>query len=163
NYMGTTPLDGNDTYTITFTPPAPSGQPLPVVGTYPPLVDDGRGDPRGFWSLTVYQPDSTEAAAPFLSQASVLNTHYSTADTAVLSVDAATDVMTVRAPAWGTIAESTPLLFGPNAADYGLKPNTVYYVASTPTTAVDPVTQETTYSFEISQQWIQTLSPGDVP
>jgi Protein of unknown function (DUF1214) len=36
-------------------------------------------------------------------------------------------------------------------------------VASTPTSGVDPTTQGTTYSFEISQQWIQTLSSQNVP
>jgi hypothetical protein len=39
-----------------------------------------------------------------------------------------------------------------------LQPNTVYYVATTPTQAVDPVTHETTYSFKVSSQWIQQLS-----
>lgn len=163
SYMGTPQLDGNHTYSITFTPPTSSDQALPAVGIYPPLVDDGRGNPRGFWSITLYQPDASEVAAPFLSQASLLNTHYSTPDTAVLSVNAATDVMTVRSPAWGLIAASTPILFGPNAAEYGLQPNTVYYVASTPTATVDPTTQVTTYSFKISQQWIQTLSADNVP
>jgi hypothetical protein len=46
---------------------------------------------------------------------------------------------------------------------YGLQPNTVYYVAGPPTTAVDPSTRETTYSFSVSQQWIQELSAGNVP
>ena len=52
---------------------------------------------------------------------------------------------------------------GSNAAQYGLQPNTVYYVASTPITAVGPVTQQTTYSFMISRQCIQTLSASSVP
>jgi hypothetical protein len=163
SYMGTAKLDGNNTYSITFTPPASSGQALPAVGILPPLVNDASGTPRGFWSMTLYQPDTTEAAAPFLSQASILNTHYSTADTAVVSVNAATDVMTVRASAWGKLVASTPILFGSNAAQYGLQPNTVYYVASTPTASVDPASQQTTYSFQISQQWIQTLSTDSVP
>jgi len=161
--MGTAQLDGNNTYTITFTPPASSGQTLPANGSYPPLVSNSIGNPSGFGSLSLYQPDPSEVAHPFLSQASVLNTYDSTADTAVLSVNAATDLMTVRAPAWGKLMESTPILFGPRAAEYGLLPNTVYYVASTPTASADPATQQTVYSFKISQQWIQTLSPGDVP
>ncbi|MDR3632965.1 MAG: DUF1254 domain-containing protein [Isosphaeraceae bacterium] len=144
SYMGTGQLDGNNTYSITFTPPASSGQTLPANGTYPPLVNNSSGNPSGFWSLTLYQPDPSEVAAPFLSQASVLNTSYSTADTAVLSVNAATNVMTVSAPAWGKITESTPILFGANATEYGLQANTVYYVASTPTATVDAATQQTT-------------------
>jgi hypothetical protein len=162
-YQGTAQLDGNHTYKITFTPPGSSGQTLPANGIYPPLVSDRGGNPLGFWSITLYQPDPSEVSAPFLSQASVLNTHDSTADTAVLSVDARTDTLTVLAPAWGPIVASTPILFGANAASYGLQPNTVYYVANTPKQAVDPVTHETTYSFQISSQWIQTLSTANPP
>ncbi|MDG3007397.1 DUF1254 domain-containing protein [Paludisphaera mucosa] len=162
-YLGTTQLDGNNTYSITFTPPAASAGTLPADGIYPPLVTDAQGDPRGFWAITLYQPDPSEVAAPYLSQAGVLNTSYSTADTAVVSVDPATDVMTVSAPSWGVIQASTPLLFGSNAAAYGLSPNTVYYIASTPTTNVDATTGATTYSFTVSPQWIQTLSSAGVP
>jgi hypothetical protein len=162
-YQGTAQIDGNNTYSITFTPPGSSGQTLPANGIFPPLVLDPSGNPLGFWSITLYQPDSQQVAAPFLSQASVLNAHYSTADTAVISVDAGTDTLTVRAPAWGPILASTPILFGANAASYGLQPNTVYYVATAPTKAVDPVTHETTYSFQVSRQWIQTLSQQNVP
>ena len=159
----TTPLDGNNTYSITFTPPAASGQTLPANGIYPPLVNDSQGNPRGFWSISLYQPDPSEVSAPFVSQASVLNTAYSSADTAVVSVDTANNLLTVLAPSWGTIVESTPILFGSNAAEYGLLPNTVYYVASTPTSSVDPTTQQTSYTFSVSAQWIQTLSPANVP
>lgn len=160
---GTTPLDGNATYTITFTPPAPAGTPLPVAGTLPPLVADRGGNAKGFWSITLYQPDTTESAAPFISQASVLNTAYSTADSAVVSVNGATDVMTVKASAWGPTIASTPILFGATAAKYGLTPGVPYYVASTPTKRVDRRTKATTYSFTVSSQWIQTLSAGKVP
>ena len=89
----------------------------------------------------------------------MLNTSYSTADTPVLSVDAATNSMTVKAPNWGTLVASTPILFGGDATAYGLTPNTVYYVASAPT----PNADQTTYTFQISTQWLQTLSAGDVP
>ena len=78
---------------------------------------------------------------------------------AVLSVDATTNFMTVSAPNWGTLVASTPILFGGNAAAYGLVPNTVYYVAGKPT----PNTDNTTYTFQISAQWLQTLSAGNVP
>jgi hypothetical protein len=162
-YQGTAQLDGNNTYSITFTPAGSSGPTLPAKGIYPPLVSDRRGSPIGFWAITLYQPDPSEAAAPFLSQASVLNTHYSAADTAVLAVDARTDTLTVRAPAWGPIVASTPLLFGANAASYGLRPNTVYYVATAPKKAVDPVTRKTTYSFKVSARWRQRLSSTNVP
>ena len=86
---------------------SPSRRPgLPVTpcrqtASIPPLVSDPSGNPFGFWSITLYQPDPMEVAAPFLSQASVLNTHYSTADTAVLSVDAGTDTLTVRCAGLG--------------------------------------------------------------
>jgi hypothetical protein len=84
----------------------------------------------------------------------VLNTSYSTADTAVLSVDATTNSMTVSAPNWGTLEESTPILFGGDATAYGLTPNTVYYVASAPTSNAD----QTAYTFQVSTQWLQPLS-----
>ena len=84
----------------------------------------------------------------------MLNTSYSTADTAVLSVDAAADTMTVSAPNWGTLVASTPILFGGDATAYGLTPDTVYYVASVPTANAD----NTTYTFKISAQWLQELS-----
>jgi len=154
---GTT-LDGNNTYSITFDPPAAPGAPLPVVGTLPPLaIDPDTGDPYGFWSITLYQPDATEASAPFLSQASVLNTAYSTADTAVVSVDAAADTVTVSPSTLGPITASTPIIFDAGATSYGLTPGTPYYVASTPTQSGG------TFTFQVSTQWKQALSAGGVP
>lgn len=152
-------LDGNHTYKLTFMPPTSSNPTLPVEGIYPPMVSDNLGNPKGFWSIHVYATDPTQAAAPFIAQTSVLNTSYSTADTTVLSVDAATHSMTVKAPNWGTLVQSTPILFGGDAAAYGLTPNQVYYVANTPTLN----TNNTTYTFQISAQWLQTLSTGNVP
>jgi hypothetical protein len=157
--IGNPLLDGNHTYKLTFMPPAPSNPTLPVDGIYPPMVSDSSGNPKGFWSIHVYATDPTQGAAPFIAQTSVLNTSYSTADTAVLSVDTATNSVTVTAPNWGTLVASTPILFGGSAAAYGLTPNKVYYVASIPT----PNTNNTTYTFQISTQWLQTLSSGNVP
>jgi hypothetical protein len=152
-------FDGNHTYKLTFTPPTSSNPTLPVVGIYPPMVSDSSDNPKGFWSIHVYATDSSQSAAPFIAQTSVLNTSYSTADTAVLSVDAATNSMTVSAPTWGTLVASTPILFDEGATAYGLTPNTVYYVASAPT----PNADQTTYTFQISAQWLQQLSADDVP
>jgi hypothetical protein len=154
------PLDGNHTYKLTFLPPALANPTPPVVGIYPPMVSDTSGNPKGFWSIHVYATDQTQGAAPFIAQTSVLNTSYSTADTTVLSVDATTDSMTVNAPNWGTLVASTPILFGVNATAYGLTPNKVYYVASAPV----PNGNDTTYTFQISEQWLQLpLSDGNVP
>jgi hypothetical protein len=152
-------LDGNNTYKLTFMPPSSSSPTLPVEGIYPPMVSDTSGNPKGFWSIHVYATDQTESAAPFIAQTSVLNTSYSTTDTAVLSVDTASNSMTVNAPTWGELVASTPILFGGDAAAYGLTPNKVYYVASTPT----PNANNTTYTFQISTEWLQQLSPGNVP
>ena len=151
------PFDGNNTYKLTFTPAASAA--IPATGIYPPIVNDAGGNPLGFWSVTLYATDPTEAAAPFIVQSSVLNTSYSSADTAVISVDQAANSMTVSAPAWGTLAASTPILFGGDVASYGLTAGTVYYVAGTPVSNAD----HTTYSFQISQRWLQELSPGLVP
>jgi hypothetical protein len=152
------PLDGNRTYKLTFTVPSANPAP-PAVGIYPPIVSDATGNPKGFWSISVYATDPTQSAAPFIAQTSVLNTSYSSADTPVLSVNAATNSMTVKPPKWGTLVASTPILFGGDAAAYGLTPGMVYYVASAPT----PNADKTTYTFQISAQWLQTLSAGDVP
>jgi hypothetical protein len=152
------PLDGNQTYKVTFTVP-PANPTLPVVGIYPPIVSDRSGNPKGFWSISVYATDPTQSAAPFIAQTSVLNTSYSTADTPVVSVDAATNSMTVKAPTWGTLVASTPILFGGDATAYGLTPGIVYYVASVPTASADKMK----YTFQISTQWLQPLSAGDVP
>ena len=152
------PFVGNHTYKVTFTVPS-SNPTLPVAGIYPPMVSDSSGNPKGFWSIHVYATDPTQSAAPFIAQTSVLNTSYSTADTAVLSVDPATNSMMVSAPSWGTLVASTPILFGGDTSAYGLTPNTVYYVASAPI----PNADQTTYTFQISAQWLQTLSAGNVP
>jgi hypothetical protein len=153
------PLDGNNTYKLTFMPPTSSNPILPVEGIYPPMVSDSSGNPKGFWSIHVYATDPTEGAAPFIAQTSVLNTSFSTADTPVLSVDAAANTMTVTAPIWGRLVASTPILFGGDASAYGLTPDTVYYVAGDPM----PNADETTYTFQISEQWLQPLSAGNVP
>lgn len=149
-------LNGNNTYSITFTPPQGSYSTYPVTGIFPPMVKQN-GKVAGFWSLVVYQPDGTSSSAPFIPQTSVLNTSYSDpTSTAVNSVSGNT--MTVNAPAWGPIDLSTPLVFGANAADYGLRPGTVYYVATQPSQPTP-----TTYSFELSATWLQELSAGNVP
>jgi hypothetical protein len=81
NASGTT-LTGDNTYSITFTQPQSSYtySQLPASGIIPPLVKNPDGSVTGFWSVTAYQPDNSESAAPFLSQAAVLNTAYSKAE-----------------------------------------------------------------------------------
>jgi hypothetical protein len=158
-----TQLDGNNTYKLTFTPPVTNPATLPVMGSLPPTVNDSRGNPRGFWSIHVYQTDTHESAAPFITQASVLNTAYSTANIAVTAVDASTDTLTVVPSAWGPLLASTPILFGSNAAQYGLTPGVPYYVATTPKRNIDPKTKSTTYSFKVSTIWRQQLSSDNVP
>jgi hypothetical protein len=155
----TTQLDGNHTYKLTFTPPV-ANPTLPVTGSLPPTVNDGQGNPLGFWAINIYQLDSTEGAAPFISQASVLNTAYSAANIPVTAVDTATNTITVDASAWGALTQSSPILFGPTAAQYGLAPDVPYYVATKPTQQSDPNTKATTYSFQVSKTWQQPLSPG---
>jgi hypothetical protein len=154
-----TALDGNNTYKVTFTPPVANPK-LPVTGSFPPTVNDSQGNPLGFWSINIYQLDSTESAAPFITQASVLNTAYSTANIPVSAVDAATNTITVEASAWGPLIQSSPILFGSTAAQYGLMPDVPYYVATKPTQQTNPNTNATTYSFQVSRTWQQQLSPG---
>lgn len=159
---GTNLLDGNQNYTITFTQ-AQLGAQLPVFGIYPPQVTDAVGKIRGFWSVTVYQPDASEVAAPFLPQSAVLNTAYSTADSDVLSVDPTAETITVTAPNWGKLVASTPILFGGTAAAAcGLDAGAVYFVAADPVqgTGAGGVA---TYTFPLSTQWKQELSVDNVP
>ena len=156
-----TQLDGNNTYALTFTPPVTNPATLPVVGSLPPTVNDAQGDARGFWSIHAYQTDATQSAAPFITQASVLNTAYSTADIDVTAVDASTDTITVKPSSWGSLLVSTPVLFGASAAQYGLTPGLPYYVATTPTRKRGA--GGTTYSFKVSAKWIQELSAANVP
>jgi hypothetical protein len=163
NGTSATQLNGNNTYTLTFTPPVTNPSSLPVIGTLPPLVNDSQGNPLGFWSVNLYQMDNTESSAPFISQASVLNTAYSTANIPVTAVDTSTNTITVNPSAWGPLVASTPIMFGSTAAQYGLKPDVAYYVASPPQQNTDAKTGSTTYSFQISTKWIQPLSPGNVP
>jgi hypothetical protein len=155
-------LNGNLTYKLTFKPPVTNPLKLPVIGTLPPTVNDSTtGDPLGFWSITLYQIDSSESAAPFLTQPSVVNTSYSSANLDVTAVDASANTITVKLPtlSWGPLLASTPILFGPTAAQYGLKPDVPYYVAATPTTN----TTDGTSSFQVSSTWEQTLSKKQVP
>ncbi|MBV8945002.1 MAG: DUF1254 domain-containing protein [Solirubrobacterales bacterium] len=158
-----TALDGNNTYKLTFTPPVTNPATLPVVGALPPTVNDSQGNPKGFWSIHAYALDSTQSSAPFITQASVLNTAYSSANLPVTAVDPSTDTITVEPSTWGPLVASSPILFGSTAATYGLTPGVPYYVATAPTAQTDPTTKATTYSFKISTEWLQQLSAANVP
>jgi hypothetical protein len=149
-----TQLNGNNTYKLTFKPPRTDIAGLPEIGGLPPTVNDSNGNPRGFWSIHVYQTDQTESAAPFITQPSVLNTSYSAANIDVTAVDPSTDTLTVHVPAtpWGPLLASTPVLFGPTAVQYGLTPSTPYYLVKDATK-----NQDGTYSFQVSTQWRQDV------
>lgn len=157
-----TQLDGNNRYTLTFTPPV-ANPTLPVIGSLPPTVNDAEGNPLGFWSVSLYQPDTTQSSAPFISQASVLNTAYSTANIPVIAVHPASNTITVEPSSWAPLIASSPVLFGATAAQYGLAAGVPYYVRSTPTKRTDPKTGATTYTFQVSTIWEQKLSRGKVP
>lgn len=163
---GGSALNGNEAYSITFTPPV-EGAPLPVKGIFPPQVTNPDGSIKGFWSVTLYQPDPSEVSAPFLPQSAVLNNAYSKADSVVKAVSSANDTITVLEPSWGRLIASTPLLFnGSGAASCGLQTlssNAVYYVATNPVEGVDKKTGLTTYTFKISTKWLQDISEANVP
>lgn len=163
---GVNQLDGNEAYAITFTPPV-DGAPLPVSGTYPPQVTGKGGAIKGFWSVTVYQPDPSEVSAPFLPQSAVLNTAYTKANDKITAINSSDNTITVLEPSWGHIVQSTPLVFkGSGAASCGLDTlanNAIYYVASSPVTGVDSQTGKTTYTFKISATWLQEISQANVP
>lgn len=165
-YNGVNTLDGNETYKITFTPPVDDA-PLPVNGTYPPQVTDRQGRMKGFWAVTVYQPDSSEVSAPFLPQSAVLNNAYSNASIEVMAINSAEDTITVLKPDWGKLSASTPIIFaGRRSSACGLNTassNAVYYVASNPVAGVDLSSGKTTYTFKVSSSWLQDVSDENVP
>lgn len=166
NFLGgsTTQLSGGNTYTVKFTTPIPTGS--PANGTIPPLELDVNGNPNGFWSLHVYQPDPTESAAPFLMQTASLNTAYSNANLDVISVNPTANTITAVDTDWALMKASSPVFFsGSAAASYGLIPGKPYYIAGDPTRGTSGTTD--TITFQVSTIWKQELSsntkPGPVP
>jgi hypothetical protein len=153
------PLSGNNTYKLTFA--APTNE-IPSVGTIPPLQLDQNGNPRGFWSLHVYQPDNSQSGAPFLMQSAVLNTAYSSANLDVLSVDPTADTITAVNTDYALMTASSPVFFsGSAAASYGLTEGQPYYIVADPTMGMSGTTP--TITFQVSPVWKQTLSANDVP
>ena len=149
-------LDGGDVHSLTIGTSKDSI--LPADGTAPPLmVNPATQLPIGFWSLTLYQPGQGASACPCLSQASVLNTYYSRAETEVISVDAVSGYITAKVPYGVTLLASSPVLFGGStaAAEYGLLPDRAYFIVATPE-VVDSV--KGTVRFQISATWLQDLS-----
>jgi hypothetical protein len=160
NFLGgsNTQLSGGNTYTLKFTTPIPTGS--PANGTIPPLSLDENGNPDGFWSLHVYQPDATESAAPFLMQTASLNTAYSNANLNVLSVVG--NSITACDTEWALMKASSPVFFSANA--YGLIPGKPYYIIGDPTRTSGSGTSCTnstgTITFQVSVMWKQELSPA---
>lgn len=162
---GTSFMDGDDAYSITFTVPDGS-EGVPADGILPPMAEDADGNLLGFWSLTLYQPDFSEAAAPFISQASVLNTAYSRAESPVIDINTAKNTITTLASDVGPLRPSTAIMFGDNAGDFGLEPLTSYYIAADPIVNAPgtfPGVLETTYTYPISTYWQQQLSENGTP
>jgi len=163
---GPDPLQGDNTYSITFRPEDAAGGSLPADGILPPIATDTDGTLLGFWSLTVYQTDFSEAAAPFISQASVLNTAYSQAETTVYSIDTTASTVTVGASAVGPLRPGTAIMFGDNAADFGLEPDRAYFIATSPVANAAgsiPGIDVETYTFPIAEDWQQELSSEGTP
>jgi hypothetical protein len=155
---GTTKLNGDNVYTLTFSPSdantlPPAGQ---VIGNQPPLMKKSNNTPVGFWSVTVYQPGNGEAVCPCLSQVSVLNTSYSQALTEVISIDPNTNSITAKVPYGAKLIASSPVLFGAAASEYGLQSDVPYYIVKTPTTNSDG-----TVTFSVSDKWLQRLSTAE--
>lgn len=163
---GPTPLQGDNTYSITFRPESAAGGTLPADGILPPIASDADGTLLGFWSMTIYQTDFSEAAAPFISQASVLNTAYSQAETTVYSIDPKSSTMTVGASAVGPLRPGTAVMFGENAPDFGLEAKKAYFIATSPVTneaGSIPGIDVVTYTFPLAESWQQELSTTGTP
>ena len=163
---GPTPLQGDNSYSITFSPEEAAGGALPADGILPPIAADSEGNLLGFWSLTVYQTDFSEAAAPFISQASVLNTAYSQAETTVYAIDTDNSTITVGASAVGPLRPGTSIMFGENAADFGLEADKAYFIATSPVpneAGSIPGISEVSYTFPLAATWQQELSSEGTP
>ena len=120
------------------------------------------GDPVGFWSMHVYQPDTTESAAPFLMQTASLNTAYSNANLDVISVDPTANTITAVDTDWALMKASSPVFFsGSASASYGLIPGKPYYILPDPTRGTSGTTD--TITFQVSAVWKQALSGALVP
>lgn len=163
---GPAPLQGDNPYSITFRPEDASGGALPVSGILPPIEADTDGNLLGFWSLTIYQTDFSEAAAPFISQASVLNTAYSTAGTSVHAIDTENSTITVEASDVGPLRPGTAIMFGDSAADFGFEADRAYFVATSPVVndaGSIPGVDVVTYTFPVAATWQQELSSKGTP
>lgn len=163
---GPTPLQGDNTYSITFRPDEAAGARLPADGILPPIATDAEGTLLGFWSLTIYQTDFSEAAAPFISQASVLNTAYSQAETSIFAIDTEESTITVGASPVGPLRPGTAIMFADNAADFGLETDRAYFIATSPVTnavGTIPGVDVVTYTFPIATSWQQELSSKGTP
>jgi hypothetical protein len=157
----TEPLDGSSYYSVTFRAAEPPYEHCPVSGIQPPLQRYADGDPLGFWSLTLYQPDTSQSISPFLSQASVLNRHFSHA-TEPVTVDPSTATFTATLPLGiSELVDSTPILFGPNAAGWGLEQEHTYF-ATNVQEAVGASTGRM-YQFQVARNWKQELSETGTP
>ena len=132
---------------------------MPVVGSLPPTVNDSHGNPRGFWSIHVYQTDITQSAAPFITQASVLNTAYSTANLAVTAVDAVDRHHHGRAVLMGPAGRehTGPVRRRPRRSTASRRA-LPYYLADAPRRSTAAA-----YSFKVSTKWLQDLSAANVP
>ena len=150
----TTQLNGNNTYSVTFTPP--TGK-VPENGTIPPMVNNADGNPKGFWSMHVYQPDATQSAAPFLMQSSVLNRAYSKANLKIISVNASKDTLTVKNTKWSKLEAAAPVFFSKSA--YGLKANTAYFLTKDPKVS----SNGKQLTITVAKKWKQSISSGKVP
>ena len=154
-------LDGNLNYTLTFEQPTPNAQ-VPVHDTLPPMTPDpdDPANPAGFWSIHVYAPDDCQAAAPFISQASVLNTAYSTANLKVIGVDPTNDTVTVEPSRWAPVFDSYAVVFGATAATYGLTPGTPYYAYNVQT-KTGPGGRALSYTFNVATTWQQSYDAAE--
>jgi hypothetical protein len=152
-------LSGDKTYTVRFAAPSNT---IPANGTIPPLTLDVDGNPVGFWSMHVYQPDTTESSAPFLMQTASLNTAYSNANLDVISVDPTANTITAVDTDWALMKASSPVFFsGSAAASYGLIPGKPYYIFTDPTRGTSGTTD--TITFQVSAVWKQELSGATPP
>jgi hypothetical protein len=138
------PLTSRYNYTITL-PALTDRQGRTVYG---PVAKD-----TGFWSYTVYQPNSGSAYQPFLIENSVNNRFYSPINSsATLTSDGW--LKTTKPKDWNNAtAIGTALYTSQNITIQGFKPSTTYYISAAKEHADD-----TTIFIKVSEQYKPDLN-----
>ena len=137
--------------------------------TLPALAESGGtttyGPADGFWSFTIYQPNSGSAYQPFLIENAINNLAYTSLDAeATLTADGL--LRTTKPGNWNSsTAEGTALRTGAEVSITGLKADTTYYVKNAVQDSNDPdkLLLRLSDSYEPDYNWAGIKGTRGVP